>query len=191
VTLWFGYVSSTWNFKCDKLENIYANWSNSRSIFEGIFEGLGEIWFKLHRSCQSVSLLIGIIGFDTGLYFGNHYEIHDTPHKCIGITLTCLACAQVFVAVFLRPKKDHKFKIYWNIIHYIIGYGTIALAILNVLKGFDILGADKIWKKAYVGIIICFAAFALVLEVITWILVCHKEKARKSQQQMDRSLPQP
>ncbi|TKY47011.1 Cytochrome b561 and DOMON domain-containing protein [Spatholobus suberectus] len=30
-----------------------------------VFDGLGPIWFHLHRSCQSLAFLIGIAGFGT------------------------------------------------------------------------------------------------------------------------------
>ncbi|KAL2322797.1 hypothetical protein Fmac_027176 [Flemingia macrophylla] len=155
-----------------------------------VFDGLGPTWFHLHRACQSLAFLIGIAGFGTGLYMGNHHGVHHAPHRCVGITLMCLAFAQVCVAVCLRPKKDHKCRIFWNVFHYIVGYATIALAIWNVLKGFDILDANKIWKKIYVGIIISFAIVSVIMEVITWIWMCNK-KMIKSEKQGDTSQQQP
>ncbi|KAK7302317.1 hypothetical protein RJT34_13203 [Clitoria ternatea] len=149
------------------------------------FDGLGATWFHLHRSCQSLALLIGIAGFCTGLYMGNNSKVHHAPHRCIGITLMCLALTQVFVAICLRPKKDHKHRIFWNIFHYIVGYSTIALAILNVFKGFDILNAQKIWKNIYVGIIISLAIIALMLEVLTWIWMYKKKRTKKPVEEFD------
>ncbi|KAK7382393.1 hypothetical protein VNO80_01244 [Phaseolus coccineus] len=146
-----------------------------------VVDGLGSTWFHLHRACQSLAFLIGIVGFGTGLYIGNHSGVHHAPHRCVGITLMCLAFTQVLVAVCLRPKKDHKYRIFWNIFHYIVGYATIALAIWNVLKGFDILNARNVWKNSYVGIIISLATIAIILEVITWIWVCNKKRAKNSQ----------
>ncbi|XP_047172958.1 cytochrome b561 and DOMON domain-containing protein At5g47530-like [Vigna umbellata] len=146
-----------------------------------VFDGLGGTWFHLHRACQSLAFLIAIAGFASGLYIGNHYGVHHVPHRCIGITLMCLASAQVCVAVFLRPKKNHKYRLFWNIFHYIVGYTTIALSIWNVLKGFDILDAHNRWKKYYLGIIISLAVIAVILEVITWIWVSHKKRTKNSQ----------
>ncbi|QCD78183.1 hypothetical protein DEO72_LG1g1815 [Vigna unguiculata] len=146
-----------------------------------VFDGLGGTWFHLHRACQSLAFLIAIAGFGSGLYIGNHNGVHHVPHRCVGITLMCLASAQVCVAVFLRPKKDHKYRIFWNIFHYIVGYTTIGLAIWNVLKGFDILNAEKMWKKSYLGTIISLATIAVILEVITWIWVCNKKRTKNSQ----------
>ncbi|KHN43618.1 Ferric-chelate reductase 1 [Glycine soja] len=149
------------------------------------FDCLGPTWFQLHRACQSLAFLMGIAGFGTGLYIGNHYGIHNAPHRCVGITLLCLAITQVCLAVFLRPKKDHKYRMFWNIFHYIVGYSIIALAVWNVFKGFDILNAQNIWKKTYVGSIISLAIIAVVLEVITWIWVCNKKRVKEPENHVE------
>ncbi|KAK7260551.1 hypothetical protein RIF29_26695 [Crotalaria pallida] len=146
-----------------------------------VFDGFGATWFHVHRAFQSLAYLIGVAGFGTGLYMGNHYGVHHAPHRCIGITLVCLASSQVCIAVFLRPKKDHKYRIFWNIFHYVVGYATIFLSIWNVFMGFDLLDAHKGWKHAYVGIIISIAAVALVLEVVTWIWVCNNKVTEKEE----------
>ncbi|KAJ1441262.1 DOMON domain [Sesbania bispinosa] len=148
------------------------------------FNGLGTSWFHLHRACQSLAFLIGIAGFGTGLYMGNHHNgVHHAPHRCIGITLMCLASAQVCVAIFLRPKKDHKYRRFWNIFHYLVGYTTIVLAIFNVCNGFDILDAHKIWKKIYIGIIIFLVVVASVMNVIAFIFI-RKKRTRNSQERV-------
>ncbi|CAJ1963927.1 unnamed protein product [Sphenostylis stenocarpa] len=147
-----------------------------------VFEGLGSVWFDLHRACQSLAFLIGVVGFVSGLYIGNHYGVHNTPHRCVGITLMCLAFIQVCVAVCLRPKKDHKLRIFWNIFHYVVGYATIAMGIWNVLKGFDVLNAQTIWKKNYLGIIISLGIIVVILEIIKWILACNKKINKNSEE---------
>ncbi|KAK7387159.1 hypothetical protein VNO78_27709 [Psophocarpus tetragonolobus] len=153
-----------------------------------VFDGLGATWFHLHRACQSLAFLIGIAGFGTGLHIGNHYGLHNTPHRCVGLTLMCLAFTQVCVALCLRPQKDHKYRIFWNIFHYIVGYATIPLAIWNVFKGFDILNAHNIWKETYVGIIVSLAIIAVILEFITWIWICNKKRVMKSKEHVNVGL---
>ncbi|XP_017434613.1 cytochrome b561 and DOMON domain-containing protein At5g47530 [Vigna angularis] len=138
-----------------------------------VFDSLGDTWFHLHRACQSLAFFIAIVGFGTGLYIGKHYGVHHAPLQCVGIILMCLASAQICIAVFFGPKKDHKYKIFWNMFRYVVGYTTIALTTWNVLKGFDILNVENVWKKSYLGIIISLATIAITLEVITRILVCN------------------
>ncbi|RDX98159.1 Cytochrome b561 and DOMON domain-containing protein, partial [Mucuna pruriens] len=144
-----------------------------------ILDGVGPTWFHLHRACQSIAFLIGIAGFGTGLYIGNHYKIHNASHRCVGITIMCLAFIQVCDATCLRAKKDDKYRIIWNIFHYMVGYATIALSMWNVLKGFDIVDAHNFWKNSYVSIIISLIMILVILEVITWIWECNKKRLNK------------
>ena len=77
------------------------------------FDGLGPTRFHLHRASQSLAYFIGIVGFSTGLFMGNHYRFRYVPRtdRCIGITLMRLASTQVCIVIFLRPKKDNKHRI--------------------------------------------------------------------------------
>ncbi|MED6123063.1 hypothetical protein PIB30_045753 [Stylosanthes scabra] len=118
------------------------------------------------------------------------HKHHHSPHGCIGITLICLASLQVLVAVFFRPKKDHKYRIFWNMFHYVVGYGTIGLAIWNVFKGIDIMEERK-WRSVYLALVICLAVIAFVLELVTWILLCIKRKVNNhDEDQLDDDVDQ-
>ena len=90
---------------------------------------------------------------------------------------------QVF-ALFLRPKKDNKFRSYWNIYHHGLGYGIVILGIINVFKGLAILDPEKKWKLAYIVLIIILGGIALFLEAITWIVVV-KRKSNDSKKAYD------
>ena len=80
-------------------------------------------------------------------------------------------------ALLVRPKKDHKYRLYWNIYHHSIGYVVIILSIINIFKGFDILSLDtNKWKRVYIGILIGLGAIAVVLEAITWGVVLKRKK---------------
>lgn len=88
---------------------------------------------------------------------------------------------QVF-ALFLRPNKDHKYRMYWNMYHYLVGYATIIIGIVNIFKGFDALHdftEDRYddWKKAYIAIIAALGGIAVLLEVYTWVVVLKRRKS--------------
>lgn len=89
-------------------------------------------------------------------------------------------CAFVFpiqiFALFLRPKKDHKYRFYWNVYHHSIGYTIIILGIINIFKGMSILSVDQKWKTAYIIAICILGAIALILEVVTWGIVLKRRK---------------
>ena len=75
------------------------------------------------------------------------------------------------LALFLRPKKEHKYRIYWNIYHHSIGYSILILSIINVFKGFNVLSPAHKWKLAYVVAIAVVGGVAVVLEAVTWLVV--------------------
>lgn len=84
---------------------------------------------------------------------------------------------QIF-ALFLRPKKDHKYRFYWNIYHHGLGYTILVLGILNVFKGLNILQPENKWKSAYIILISVLGGVAVLLELITWIIVLKRKSVK-------------
>lgn len=87
-------------------------------------------------------------------------------------------------ALLLRPKTDHKYRVYWNIYHHTVGYSVIILSIINIFKGFDILNPDKKWKNAYIAVIAALAFNAVWLEAYSWFLVLIKRRRSESGSKM-------
>ncbi|KAF5943547.1 hypothetical protein HYC85_017624 [Camellia sinensis] len=146
-----------------------------------VFESADPAWFYLHVTCQTSAYIVGVAGWATGLQLGNDSPgIQYTAHRTIGIVLFCLATLQV-LALLLRPTKDHKYKLYWNIYHHSVGYTVIILSIINIFRGFNILRPEKNWKKAYIGIIVVLAAIAAFLEGYAWIIVAKRKKSACSE----------
>ncbi|XP_040991028.1 cytochrome b561 and DOMON domain-containing protein At3g25290-like [Juglans microcarpa x Juglans regia] len=144
------------------------------------FESAEPAWFYLHVSCQISAYAIGVAGWGTGLKLGSESQgIQHSRHRNIGIAVFCLATVQIF-ALFLRPKKDHKYRLYWNIYHHGIGYAILILGIINIFKGYDILQPAKKWKSAYIIVIIVLGAIALLLEAITWIVVLRRKSSKST-----------
>ncbi len=132
-----------------------------------VFNGANPTWFRIHVICQTFAYVLGFIGWETGMYLGS-VGIQYKGHRCIGMTLCLLATTQLLVGRLLRPMKEHKFRIFWNMFHYFIGYGTIFLSIVNVFKGIDILEPGKGWKgkEAYISILILMGCVAVLLEAV-------------------------
>lgn len=142
-----------------------------------VFKSADPAWFYIHVTCQFSAYVIGVAGWGTGLKLGSDSPgiVYQT-HRNLGIALFCLATLQVF-ALLLRPKKDHKFRLYWNIYHHCVGYTVLILSIVNIYQGFDhVLQPEEKWKRAYTGIIIALGAIALGLEAFTWIVVLKRNK---------------
>lgn len=83
--------------------------------------------------------------------------------------------------MLLRPKKEHKYRFYWNVYHHFIGYSVIVLSIINIFKGFNILDPDQKWKRAYIGVLIGLAIVAAILEIFTWYVVVKRKKSSHPQ----------
>ncbi|KAK8675141.1 hypothetical protein V6N13_033211 [Hibiscus sabdariffa] len=125
-----------------------------------VFKSADPAWFYLHASCQFSAYVVGVAGWGTGLKLGSESPgIQYNAHRTIGIILLYLG----------TPKPDQKLRFYWNIYHHLVGYGVI-----NIFKGFDILGPEKKWKNAYVGVIIALACNTVMLEAYTWFFVQRK-----------------
>lgn len=80
----------------------------------------------------------------------------------------------------MRPKKDHKYRLYWNIYHHSIGYLILVLGIVNVFKGLDILNPAKHWKSTYIITIAVLGGIALFLEAVTWIVVLKRRSSKST-----------
>lgn len=142
-----------------------------------VFPSADPAWFYLHASCQVSGYIVGVAGWATGIHLGNQSKgIRYTSHRVIGILIFCFATVQAF-ALLLRPRKDHKLRLFWNIYHHSLGYAIIVLSIVNIFKGFDILDPEKKWKRAYIGVLIGLGAVAVVLEAITWLIVINRKKS--------------
>ncbi|KAA3459258.1 cytochrome b561 and DOMON domain-containing protein [Gossypium australe] len=148
------------------------------------FESADPAWFYLHAFCQVSAYAIGVAGWGTGLKLGSESPgITYSTHRNIGIALFVLATVQIF-ALFIRPKKDHKYRFYWNVYHHSFGYAILVLGIFNVFKGINILKPEDKWKTAYMIVIIALGGISLLLEAITWVFVL-KRKSRKSTKPYD------
>ncbi|MBA0822294.1 hypothetical protein Goarm_019103 [Gossypium armourianum] len=148
------------------------------------FESADPAWFYLHAFCQVSAYAIGVAGWGTGLKLGSESPgITYSTHRNIGIALFVLATVQIF-ALFIRPKKDHKYRFYWKVYHHSFGYAILVLGIFNVFKGINILKPEDKWKTAYMIVIIALGGISLLLEAITWVVVL-KRKSRKATKPYD------
>ncbi|KAH6781026.1 Auxin-responsive family protein [Perilla frutescens var. hirtella] len=141
-----------------------------------VFKSANPAWFYIHVTCQTSAYIVGVAGWGTGMKLGSDSAgVEHTTHRNIGITLFALGTLQVF-ALLLRPKPDHKYRLYWNIYHQSVGYAVIALSIANIFEGFDILDPEKKWKNAYIGVLIFLGAAAALLEAFTWFIVLKRKR---------------
>ncbi|XP_040383519.1 cytochrome b561 and DOMON domain-containing protein At3g25290-like [Oryza brachyantha] len=141
------------------------------------FRSADPAWFYLHVTCQLIGYGVGVSGWATGINLGNLSNgITYTLHRNIGITVFALATLQIF-ALFLRPKKEHKYRVYWNLYHHTVGYAVIILGITNIFKGMAILGVEQRWRTAYVAALCVLGFAAVILEAVAWGVVAKSRRA--------------
>ncbi|KAF3331024.1 cytochrome b561 and DOMON domain-containing protein [Carex littledalei] len=142
-----------------------------------VFKSMDPAWFYLHITCQCSGYILGVAGWGLGLKLGSESKgITQYGHRNIGIALFVFATLQVF-ALLLRPHKNNKYRLYWNIYHRTVGYAVIVLSIINIFKGFDILNPEKKWKNAYIGVIATLGGLAVILEATTWAIVLKRRSS--------------
>uniref|UniRef100_A0A8R7QDU3 Cytochrome b561 and DOMON domain-containing protein n=2 Tax=Triticum urartu TaxID=4572 RepID=A0A8R7QDU3_TRIUA len=143
------------------------------------FRSADPAWFYLHVTCQIIGYAVGVAGWATGINLGNASNgVTYGLHRSIGIAVFALATLQAF-ALFLRPRKDHKCRVYWNVYHHSVGYAVIILGILNIFKGMAILGVEQRWRTAYVAAVWVLGAVAVTLEAVTWSVVIRRREAEQ------------
>lgn len=146
-----------------------------------VFKVTTPAWYYLHATCQTSAYIIGVAGWATGLQLGSQSPgITYTVHRTIGIILFCLATIQA-TAMLLRPKKENKYRIYWNVYHHMVGYSVIILGILNIFRGFDILKPKGKYERDYIIFLLSLGAFAAFMEIFTWIIVLKRKKVNETQ----------
>ncbi|KAF8043012.1 hypothetical protein BT93_A1373 [Corymbia citriodora subsp. variegata] len=152
-----------------------------------VFQSADPAWFYLHVSCQASAYAVGVAGWATGLKLKSESSVNYNVHGNIGLALFILGTLQGF-ALLLRPKKDHKYRIYWNIYHYAVGYTVIVLSIVNVFKGLEILDPEQKWRTTYIAIVASLGAGAAVLEATTWYIVIKRKDTASSAPKISRSM---
>ncbi|XP_068665945.1 cytochrome b561 and DOMON domain-containing protein At3g25290-like [Aristolochia californica] len=151
------------------------------------FKSADPAWFYLHVSCQFSGYVIGVAGWATGLKLGHESKgVQYSTHRNLGIALFCLSTLQIF-ALLLRPNKDHKWRVYWNVYHHSVGYSVIVMSIINVFKGLSILDPGNKWKFAYIIVLVILGVIAAILEVATWIVLLKKRKSETTTKLQDGS----
>jgi len=78
-------------------------------------------------------------------------------------------CYFQMLAFRLKPNENDDYRKYWNMYHHFLGYGLLAIIVINVFKGINILHGGDHWKWSYIGILIGLGTIAFALEILTWI----------------------
>mmetsp|Transcript_6087 Transcript_6087/g.8496 ORF Transcript_6087/g.8496 Transcript_6087/m.8496 type:complete len:582 (+) Transcript_6087:109-1854(+) len=119
-------------------------------------------WFNVHRIVNSGAMVIGLVAFILALVFcTSHF---DTPHKIIGLVVTILGILQPILGVVADKMFDpnrEKTPIFPDKIHWLFGWSSLILGLVNVFLGLVAYGSGTGLKIAYLVYAILLGVFLL------------------------------
>lgn len=122
------------------------------------------LWFYAHVSIQSLGFIFGVSGVICGFVLEDKTSAEVDRHKSLGVVILALGCLQV-IAFLARPRKDSKYRKYWNWYHYLVGRVLILLAVINIFHGIHLGKAGSSWNIGYAVAIAVLFVVALLLEI--------------------------
>jgi hypothetical protein len=131
-------------------------------------------WYKLYVSLECAGLFALTVGFLIAV--GGIATNFATSHAKLGLALFLLVWLQPLGACF-RPKDSSDKHATWNIIHGVIGYILLFIAMVNIFLGITWLNPTGTNKTAFLGVYI----FVWLLTLLTiFIFEVKRFKNRKS-----------
>lgn len=121
-------------------------------------------WFLLHRIIQSLGLLFTLIAFAIALAMvdKDHKTHFGVAHSQIGLAVTIAGVMQPLNALF-RPKPTPRTigRKVWELVHRVLGYGAILLAVAAILTGLA-----KLTPKASTAVVGLYIAWAVLTAIV-------------------------
>lgn len=136
-------------------------------IFSSVFlRPLGPLWFKIHRTCQTLGVIVSIVGF---LFAATNMtgDMFTEPHHNIGLVVVIVSVYQLIHAL-VRPhvpdnsEKSTQRKL-WEIIHRLTALALLVLAVVNIESGLGMIN-DSNLETAFIAVgCITFLAWVLLV----------------------------
>lgn len=132
-------------------------------------------WFRLHRSCQIIGLILQCFGFIYALWHcGSNVGAHfQNGHTIIGAIVIILGLQQPLNAAIRPhpPEKDEAKsvgRLAFEMIHKGSGYLAILLAIINIWYGIVLLN-DQLYNSAIIAVAVTLALLG-ILPVFCYVI---------------------
>jgi len=134
---------------------------------------LGHAWFEIHRITNFIAMLMNVAAFAIAVYFVNGTPHFLLPHQIIGLIVFILGTVQPIIGTIadrLWTPEREKTPIFPDITHWIIGWVTLALALVNIGLGiFDYVFATSTALFVYIAIGGTVAVFLIVFAIFNKI----------------------
>lgn len=130
------------------------------------------MWFKIHRACQIIGLVVAIGGAIIAItqfnVFQAGYPFKNLAHGTMGAIIMTLGILQPINA-FFRPHKEKghpqsKTRYAWEVFHKCSGYFAICLTFPTIVIGTTLVRPEHspIFQAGY-GVVLAFMIFAVII----------------------------
>eukprot|EP00419_Tripos_fusus_P012797 CAMPEP_0172668790 /NCGR_PEP_ID=MMETSP1074-20121228/9275_1 /TAXON_ID=2916 /ORGANISM="Ceratium fusus, Strain PA161109" /LENGTH=355 /DNA_ID=CAMNT_0013485477 /DNA_START=70 /DNA_END=1137 /DNA_ORIENTATION=+ len=138
------------------------------------------LWFKIHRACQMIGLIVAIAGaiiaFTQFNVFQAGYPAKNLAHGTMGAIIMTLGILQPINA-FFRPHKEKghpqsRTRYVWEVLHKGSGYFALCLTVPTIVIGTMLVRPEHspAFQTAY-GVLVVFMIFAIIM------MVCSRKRA--------------
>jgi len=108
-------------------------------------------WFNVHRIVNLIAMLAATAAFGVAIQMTKSGHFND-PHKIIGLVVTIIGTAQPiigFIADKMFNPQRKSIPIFPDKTHWVLGWGSCLLGVVNVLLGLILFDASLELKVAY------------------------------------------
>jgi len=127
-------------------------------------------WFNVHRILQGFAMIAADAAFIIALTM---VSVHfNTAHKIIGLIVTIIGTSQPIIGIMADKLFDPARKgtpIFPDKTHWVLGWGTLALALVNIGLGLDTYGAVPGLIYAYIAAA-ALLALGLIIAFIVYLV---------------------
>ena len=162
------------------------------AAFRWLYKGKSEgTWFAVHRGIQVTVLVLTLAGFGIALYMVIDAESphFDVLHEQLGLAVVCVVVFQVLFAL-IRPKpipkgeKKKGFRLIWEIIHKLCGYGDWILSQVVIYLGVELVGSPEIYKYLVLG----WSGLIVIVYLILWSVTFFRTRSGNTEEELKRLL---
>ncbi|KAK1319871.1 hypothetical protein QJS10_CPB04g00373 [Acorus calamus] len=118
-----------------------------------------------------------------------HYKINSFQCHCsdakYGHDHNVTSPPFLVLTLLLKPRKEHKYRPYWELCHQAIGYAAIVMRVVDVFKGLGILKPDQKWRTCYIVVVSVLGVTAVALEAINLVMTLVRKKSTNAAEPYD------
>ncbi|KAK1318077.1 hypothetical protein QJS10_CPB04g00327 [Acorus calamus] len=152
-----------------------------------MFDLTNPAWFYLHDSSEIIGHVVGVAGGATNFRIRSKSKGVVNTLKSVETVVFSLHIIQV-LALFLKPREEHRYRPYWELCYQAIRYAAIILRVVDVFKGLAILKPYQRWWTGCVVVVSVLFVTLVALEGINFVMKLGRKKSTNATKPYDHEL---